>query len=203
MRTEEIVHRNQNIESSCASYVAGSTSRKTSLSTIKGKERIALWATGILANKAIVYLFDYLLYPFVIWKCGIFKGGVIMAFVSFLVCWATLLFYDWSKKDWIGIETIKELKEYEGGKIMGRLFSWFIKKSDPVAILVLSIYFDPFVTTAYMRRGAHKYNGLEKRDWAIFIFSVLFGNFYWTLVAFTGVTLLEWVGRNAFGWFSF
>lgn len=119
-----------------------------------------------------------------------------MTLLSFLICWATFLFYDWAKKDWIGIETMKELKEYEGGRLSGKLLSWVMKKGDPVAILLLSIYFDPFITTAYMRRGAHKYDGLSKRDWSIFISSLLIGNLYWTLVAYTGVTFLQFLSQR-------
>ena len=193
----------QEIESSQAFPETEGAWRALPRKAVAYRGRLGIWGIGLLVNKTIVYLFDYLLYPFIIWKCGIIKGGIIMTFISFLICWGTLLFYDWSKRDWIGIETIKELKEYEGGNIKGRLFSWVTRKGDPVAVLILSVYFDPFVTTAYMRRGAHGYNGLGKRDWSIFIFSVLFGNFYWTLVAFTGVTLLEWAARNASHWFGF
>jgi len=174
--------------------------QKISLKVFKQKERVAIWAIGILANKVMVYGFDYFLYPFVIWKLGILKGSVFMTLFSFLICRATFIFYDWAKKDWIGIETMKEMKEYEGNRMFGRLLSWVMKKGEPVTVLLLSIYFDPFITTAYMRRGAHAYNGLNKRDWTIFIFSLLFGNFYWTLIAYTGVSFLEWAAKNMASW---
>jgi len=191
------------MESLCTPNDAGGMRRKIPLKAFHGKERVGIWAIGILANKSMVYVFDYFLYPFVIWKCGIIKGCVIMTLLSFLICWATFIFYDWAKKDWIGIETMKELKEYEGSKLFPRLLSWVIKKGEPVTALVLSIYFDPFVTTAYMRRGAHAYNGLNKRDWGIFIFSLLFGNLYWTLIAYTGVTFLEFASKNIASWIHF
>jgi hypothetical protein len=35
--------------------------------------------------------------------------------------------------------------------------SWFMKQSDPVVVLFLSIKYDAFITTA-MRRGSHQYN---------------------------------------------
>lgn len=199
MRDSQIGYRDQEVKSFRTSHEAASMWRKISQNAFKQKERVGIWAIGLLANKSIVYVFDYLLYPFVIWKCGIVKGGVVMTLLSFLICWVTFIFYDWAKRDWIGIETMKELKEYEGSKLSGRLLSWVMKKGEPVTVLLLSVYFDPFITTAYMRRGAHVYNGLRKRDWEIFVFSLLFGNLYWTLIAYMGVTFLEFLSQKVYG----
>lgn len=157
------------------------------------KERLAILGVGLLTNGVIVYAGDFLLYPFVILKMGIIKGGVTMTVISFSLCYLTLLFYDWSKKDWLGIETIKAFKDYNGRNKVGRLTSWVLKRSDPVALLLLSIKFDPFIITTYMRRGSHQYDGLSKRDWKIFISSLLIGNVYWTLACFMGITIFEWV----------
>lgn len=154
------------------------------------KERIAVLGVGLLANWLMVNGFNLLLYPYIIWKLGILNGGLAMTILSFLVCYATILFYDWSKKDWLGIETIKSIKEYEGNKSIGRFTAWIMKKSDPVIFLFLSLKFDPFITTAYMRHG--KFNGMSKRDWSIFMGSLVVSNVYWTLACFMGVTLLEW-----------
>jgi len=156
------------------------------------KEKIGIFGIGILANWLIVHTGDYILYPFVIWKMGIVRGGLIMTAVSFLLCYLTFLFYDWSKKDWLGIETIKGIKDYRGENKIGKFTSWVLKKGDPIALFFLSIKFDPFIVTAYMRQGSHKYNGLSKRDWKIFIGSLLLGNAYWTLACYLGITLFEW-----------
>lgn len=172
------------------------TRDKNPISILEGKKKkVAIWGIGYLGNAIIVYGFDYFLYPFVIWKFGILEGGVVMTFLSFLICYATIIFYDWAKKDWLGIETIKEVKEYNGKSMIGRFTSWILRKSDPVVLLFLSIKFDPFITTAYMRKGAEKYNGLGKRDWIIFLSSLIVGNVYWTFVAFTGVSVVEYVWR--------
>lgn len=156
------------------------------------KKRLAVMGIGYLGNAVIVYGFDYFLYPYVIWKYGTIEGGVVMTFLSFLICYLSIVFYDWAKQDWLGIETIKEVKEYDGRSMIGRFSSWILKKSDPLVLLFLSIKFDPFITTAYMRKGAEKYNGLGKRDWGIFMASLLVGNIYWTFVAFTGVSIIEY-----------
>jgi len=47
-----------------------------------------------------------------------------------------------------------------------------------------------FVITAYLRHG--KFNGMSKRDWAIFMGSLIISNVYWTLACYMGITLFEW-----------
>ena len=99
-------------------------------------------------------------------------------------------FYDYSKRDWLGIEAIKSLKDYDGSKKIGRLTAWFMKKSNPLVFLFLSIKYDPFITTVYLRLG--KFNGMTNRDWMIFMGSLLLANAYWTLACYMGITLIEW-----------
>ncbi len=106
-------------------------------------------------------------------------------------------FYDWSKRDWLGIETIKSIKGYDGNKKIGRITAWMMRKSDPLVFLFLSIKFDPFITTAYLRK--EKFSGMSRRDWKIFIGSLLISNAYWTLACYMGITLAEWVWRRIIG----
>mgnify|MGYP006268464661 FL=1 len=141
------------------------------------KGKIAEIFIGLTTSRLIVLLFDYLLYPFVVHHFGILQGGGVMTLLSFIFCVAAVKFYDWSKRDWFGIETIKEVKTYKGTRKIGRFTSWIMKKGVPVVFLFLSIKFDPFITTAYMRHG--KYNGMSKRDWTIFMGSLLISNAYW------------------------
>lgn len=156
-------------------------------------KRAGIIAIGWLVNNTIIdNLFDYALYPFVIWKLGLLWGGITMTILSFLACWLTMIFYDWSKKDWLGIETIKGIKEYKGRSKIEKFIAWILKKGDFVSFIFLSVYFDPFITTAYMRRGSNRYDGMKKRDWRIFIASGLFSNIWWTLVSFGGVSVIEW-----------
>lgn len=165
---------------------------------IKEKKKLGILGIGYFVNESIDFVFNYILYPFVIWKMGILGGGAVMTILSFLICYLIMIFYDWSKKDWLGIETIKGLKEYSGKSIIGKFTSWIMKKSDPILLIFLSIQFDPFITTAYMRHGAHQYSGMSKRDWKIFMSSLIIGNVYWTVVAFAGVSIVEYVGKNLF-----
>ena len=94
------------------------------------KERAAILGIGLLSNSLIANGIDYVLYPWVIWTLGPLHGAAMMTVLSFLICWATLLFYDWAKKDWLGIETIKELKEYAGNSRFARVLRWAVAKGD-------------------------------------------------------------------------
>lgn len=157
---------------------------------LRHKERIGLVLIGHTAKRIEEYLFDWLLYGLVVgWSMytygpvyGSFVAFVIMAPLSALVCYGYIRFYDWAKKDWLGFETIEELREQEASH------GWFMrtlvrvaKRGDWAMFVALSIYGDPFMTTVYFRRGSHLYNGLSRRDWKIFWASVLFSNAYWTL----------------------
>lgn len=166
--------------------------QKENISALYQRIRLAELSIGLTAISFSNYLFDYLLYPFVIYQAGILKGGIVMTFLSFIVCILIMKFYDWSKRDWLGIEAIKEIKTYKGTRKIGRFTSWIMKKSDPVIFLFLSIKFDPFITTAYMRHGANQFNGMSKRDWKIFISSLILSNAYWTLACYMGISLVEW-----------
>ena len=155
------------------------------------KKRLGVLGIGLLANQAIVWGFDLVLYPAVIYKFGILRGGLIMTILSFLVCYGSILFYDWAKQDWLGIETLKGVRESNATTLIGKAVAWLLKKGDIGAMLFCSIKFDPFITVAYMRHGAYQYNGLSKRDWRIFIASLIIGNAYWTAVAYTGIKIVE------------
>lgn len=69
-----------------------------------------------------------------------------------------------------------------------------LRWGDLVVCVALSIKFDPFITTAYMRHGA--FNGMSRRDWRNFWVSWFIGNAYWTFVCFGGVTALAWLWRK-------
>ncbi len=154
-------------------------------------KRLGVAGVGLSAAWAVGVGFDFVLYTYIIYTYGILFGGLIMIVLSFIFDYATMRFYDWSRKDWLGIETLKELKESSPESMIGRIIAWVMKKSDPVAMVVLSINFSPFVVVTYMRHGAHQYNGLSKRDWWIFITSTIIGNVYWTLAVYMGITLVE------------
>jgi len=155
--------------------------------------RIRTLLVGHTVNAIIVYSGDYVVYPLVIYSLGLVWGFVVMAILSFIGCWLTMKFYDWSKNDWLGIEAIKSLKNYEGKNLAARWLAWALRKSDPVACVLLSIQYDPFIVTVYLRRG--RFGGMSGRDWRIFLFSWFIGNAWWSVVCFSGISAVEWVWK--------
>lgn len=149
------------------------------------RHRLLELSLGHAVNWLTVYAFDFLLYPFVIWKLGLWRGGAVMAVASLVVCLLTLWFYDWSKRDWLGIEAVKRLRDGEGRSRFRRVLAWALARGDWLAFIALSVKFDPFITTVYLRRGAA--NGMTRRDWRVFLASWLIGNAYWALICFGGI----------------
>ena len=159
-------------------------------------QRILLFLTGTSFIYFTSWLFDYVLYPFVIYKAGLTKGFVIMIFLSFLSCILMFLIYDFLKKDFLAIEYSKEklnsiIANNKGGKLRKALI-WVLKRSTIFLFVFLSVY-DPFIATIFMRKGSYQYNGLNKRDWGVFSLSLIIGNGIWAVTVFTGLSLFEYV----------
>lgn len=157
-------------------------------------KRIGVLGVGLTANALMVWPFDYLLYPFIINRYGWIEGGVIMMIASFVYCLLTFAFYDWAKQDWLGLETLKEAQDVSDHSFLGRI----VKKANKqwLVFTVFSLQTDPFITTVYMRRGAHQYNRLSARDWKIFLGSLLLGNIFWILVCSLGLETAKALGLS-------
>jgi hypothetical protein len=164
------------------------------------KKRIATIALGQTFNVCFDLAFNYPLYLYVIEKNGIIKGYAWLTIADFILCWMFLKFYDWLKRDWLGIEALKELGEYgpqwikklsvesRVWRILWWPFSkfslfllWIVRKGRIPAFIAFSIFTDPFVTTVYMRKGWGEYGGMNKKDWGLFILSGLIGNAWWAI----------------------
>jgi len=63
--------------------------------------------------------------------------------------------------------------------------AWLLRQSDPIAGILLSIKYDPFIVAVYLRRG--RFGGMSGRDWRIFLLSWLIANAWWSLLCFAGV----------------
>jgi hypothetical protein len=158
------------------------------------KERIATLGLGHIGNLLMGKVIDWVVDPivaFLLFSCiGGVKGFIItwmtLSIISFFACYATLKFYDWSKTDWLGIEAIKTLKELEGNSFK-RMIAKIIQQGDVFALIVLSVLFDPFIVVAYMRHGVNKFNGLNKRDWKIFLTSIMLSNGWQTILIYGGL----------------
>jgi len=162
--------------------------------------RISGWSfaslgLGVAYNLGASYVFFYVVYPFAIWKLGILRGGIVMTSISVVLCYTFIYLYDWSGRDWFGIEALKaRIRGLKGRTRIGRFLSEAIKRSGPLALVLLSIKFDPFVTTVYLRQDGRKFGGLGRREWLIFLSSAAIGNGYWLFVMFMGGSLFKYLG---------
>ena len=62
-------------------------------------------------------------------------------------------FYDCVEAGLLGVEEIKSLKDYAGANRSGCFMAWLLRQSEPIACILLSIKFYPFIVTVYLRRG--------------------------------------------------
>ena len=153
--------------------------------------RSAELATGFSSNAVLNFVFDWLLYPFVIFRFGLLWGGLTMSLASFAACIGLLRLYDLLKRDWLGIETIRGLRDGVPKGTIRRVIAGILRRGDIPAFLALSLYFDPFITVAYLRRK--QFGGMARREWCIFIASWAVGNGSWMMACFLGVRGLQFL----------
>lgn len=185
------------------------------------KTRIKHIGIGHAIYDTAGWFFDNPLYISMIAIYGPIRGGAIMTFFSFVICIITLLSYERMKIEWTGVDVIDDLRERginyahrinNRGKhknirqliirivflIPAKIFvlaMWLMKRyGDGAAFFILSIFEDPFYTTAYLRHG--KFDGLKKKDYFVFFSSVLFSNGYWILRNWGLIEVVKFVWRT-------
>ena len=89
--------------------------------------------------------------------------------------------YDWSRRDWLMLETIKQARDGPNFLANRPSVEWIIRRGNIAAFFVLSWIEDPIVVTLYLRHSANAFNGLARRDWVIFWASTLTSNLFWIL----------------------
>ena len=163
------------------------------------KKRIATLGLGYLGSavtgKIITWGVDPLIALLLNSGIGGFNGlmltWALLCVVSFVACYATLLFYDWSKTDWLGIEAVKELKEVLEGGWSKRLIGKILRFGDYFAVIALSFITDAFIVVTYMRHGANQYNGMTKRDWKIFLASIFISSAVEAVMLYGGIEIIK------------
>ncbi len=141
--------------------------------------KLATFGAGLLIKKSTDYTFDYLLYPAALLFLGYLWGGIAMTIASVVLNLLVIRAYDWAKRDFLLLETLKEIRASDGSHRGKRLLAKALSKGDVAAFLVLSWFEDPIVVTLYLRKGSGKFDGLSRRDWANFWASTLVSNLMW------------------------
>ncbi|MFA5997908.1 MAG: hypothetical protein WC814_00710 [Candidatus Paceibacterota bacterium] len=161
-------------------------------------KRIGILILGHLGNFLMVYGYDFVVYPYLLVTFGFLLGWLYAVIGSIVLCLGTLWFYDVTKQDWLGIETIKLLRDEQAVGRARKLFQRIITKSDVLAFLLLSIKYDPFIVTVYMRRGSGNHV-MSARDWKVFWASIVVTNVWWGLAIFGVIEIFE---RWLMPWYS-
>lgn len=165
------------------------------------KEQIGTIALGHTVKKGEEIFFDQFIYgavsAYAVSTFGTVYGSLIvfmiMAPISAFFCYGYLRLYDWLKKDWFGFEAVKNVQHQFSGN---RWIKKFLELGDVAAFFALSVYADPFMVTVYLRKESNRFNGLTKRDYAIFWSSIFVSNAYWTLRWTVLVTFALWLWRT-------
>lgn len=158
------------------------------------RRQVGILAVGVAGNQLMNWAFDYALYPFMIWLLGLVTGGIIMTIFATVTNILLIRFYDWAQQDWLAIELVKSYRDEE--ERQKHFLTWVLRRSDPIALVILSVWQDPFIATLYMRHGAHQYNGMSRRDWRNFIASTVITNIWWSLLMWGGVqTVIQIIER--------
>lgn len=168
--------------------------------------RLLLFLTGATTFTVINYSFDFVLYPFALYKLGVVVGFFTMMLLSFLFCWGYFIVYDYLKRDFLGIEFSKEKmnsiinsQDQTGVKL---LLVKVLRKSNVFLFVFLSVYFNPFVAVAFNRKGTFAYNGLSARDWRLFILSLIISNGFWSTTVFAGLSFFEFLFKLVKHWWQ-
>ena len=158
--------------------------------------KVATLGMGVAIKKSLDYGFDYLLYPFALLSLGYLWGGVSMTVASVALNLAVIRAYDWSKRDWLLLETVKEFRDNPEELKAGPTVQWILGKGNIAAFFILSWIEDPIIVTLYLRRGGHRYDGLARRDWMIFWASTLVSNLFWILGLVSLIELIGFASRS-------
>lgn len=157
------------------------------------RQRLAQIGMGHLLYATFNWFFDNVLYIFVVYRLGLLVGGVIMTTLSLVASAAILFVYERMEIDWVGAGILARLYMAPSPSRLQRIINWAMCRGNVTIFMVLCIFQDPFITTAYFRQG--RFDGLNGRDWRIFFGSVFVSNIYWTLRSGVAATVLVGVWR--------
>lgn len=116
-----------------------------------------------------------------------------MTIASVFLNLAVIRSYDWTRRDWLLLETLKELRHKERDSGAGGTVAWLLRRGDVPAFFILSWIEDAIVVTLYLRHGINEFNGLSRRDWMIFWASTVVSNLFWILSLASIIEVIRWL----------
>ena len=143
--------------------------------------RLAQIGTGRALYAAFNWLFDNVLYVYVVMTLGVLKGGALMMGLSFIQCAATLVAYQRMRIDWLGAGLLFEIKRKPARTRLENVLVWASDRHPAIIFTLLCVLQDPFITAAYFKHGS--FGRLSGRDWTLFVAAVIVSNLYWIFAA--------------------
>ena len=137
----------------------------------------------------IGWFYDNPLWFLAINSFGPVDGNIIMSFGALIINLCALIFYVWSKKDWLTVDVLALIKgniaEEKGffQKIWNtglNILVWCLENGgNTLSFFALSIFGDSFLSTVYLRHG--DLGSLKKKDFVVFFSSTVVSCLYWSL----------------------
>lgn len=144
-------------------------------------QRLAQIGTGHALYAAFNWVFDNVLYVWVVYTLGILKGGALMMAASGVQCALTLIVYQRMRVDWVGTGLLAEIRAKTERSRLERVLVWAGDRHPVLIFTLLCVFQDPFITTAWFKQG--RFDRLTRQDWSLFAAAVVVANVYWIFVA--------------------
>lgn len=158
-------------------------------------KRLGIIAAGHSTKEGADWLFDYFIYPLVTAGCLVLAGYLfgadkattigpllsiaVMIPVTGLINYGYLRVYDNVRLDAFGAEFLKRLRHIKLHGLVGTIVNPLIWLLDWTLVLLIACFEDSFLATVYARKGVETYNGLNRRDWIIFLVTTVISNVFW------------------------
>lgn len=152
---------------------------------------LATFGVGVALKKGLDSGFDYVVYPAALLVLGYGWGGLVMTLLSVAVNVVFIRAYDWARCDFLLIERLKRMQVVGTGAGSPVVRALRVRKT--LAFFVLSWVEDPAVVTLYLRTGSHRFDGLSRADWMIFLASTVVSNLMWMAGIGAVAETLRWL----------
>ena len=150
------------------------------------KENIGLPEILIFIRNLFIWLQNLASSPFLLRNLDKYTATLLMFFLSMLINYIFIIISDQFKGDWFKMEGLKSGEEIKSKTLLVKILSHLYKKNNRVRISVFVSLVDPLLIVLHSRDGHHIYNGIpNKKIWAWFFLSSLFGSFLWVLIILT------------------
>jgi hypothetical protein len=160
---------------------------------IRWVKRIGIVAAGWTMNEAVVWVMDFVIYPFCIVTYGPVWGWMWAALASVALDLAAVWVYDQSKLDWFGLEAMREIRDNAGESRWQKVVRFILRSGDIPAFLFLSWFYYPFIGMVYLRKGSGTYQ-MTRRDWRNLWFGILWANLLWGAIVIGAVEAIRlWI----------